>query len=255
MILAGACLALVLGHFGAAQASELQVVTSGGFAAALTALAPLFEEKTGDHLVILRGPSMGKTPDAVPARLERGEKLDVLIMVGYALGKLISEGKVVADSRVDLVRSGIGVVVRAGAPHPDIGSVAALRTALLAAKSIAWSDSASGVYIETEMLKTMGIADQVTGKGRMIPAEPVGAVVARGEAEIGFQQISELKPIKGIDLLGPLPPEVQKYTVFSAGIVAGSAHAPEAARLIGFLASQAAWPADIDSGLEPIKRP
>lgn len=128
----------------------------------------------------------------------------------------------------------------------------ALRRTLLAAKSIAYSDSASGVYIQNETLKRLGIAEQVAGKARMIPAEPVGAVVARGEAEIGFQQISELRPIKGIDLVGPLPPEVQQVTVFSAGIVSNSQE-PEAARaLIRFLASPAAAPAITESGMEPI---
>ncbi len=126
-------------------------------------------------------------------------------MVGYALGDLVKQGKVVADSRVDLAESGIGVVVRAGAPKPDISTVDALKRALLAAKSVAYSDSASGVYISHEMFKKMGIEAEMAGKARMIPAEPVGAVVARGEAEIGFQQISELKPIKGIELVGPAP--------------------------------------------------
>ncbi len=235
-----------------ARAADLSVVSSGGFAAAYKALGPVFEQKTGDKLTIGWGPSMGDTPDAVPARLKRGEKIDVVIMVGYALGGLVKDGKVIADSRVDLARSGIGVVVRQGAPHPDISSVEALKKALLAAKSIAYSDSASGVYIENEMFKKMGIADQVAGKARMIPAEPVGGVVARGDAEIGFQQISELKPIKGIDLLGPLPAEVQKYTVFSGGIVTGSAQPKGAAALLAFLASPEARPAVVDSGLEPM---
>ena len=116
-------------------------------------------------------------------------------------------------------------------PKPDMSSVDALRRALLEAKSIACSESASGVYVSTELFKRLGIADQVAGKSRMIPAEPVGAVVARGEAEIGFQQVSELKPIAGIDLVGPLPPELQKVTIFSAGIVVG-AREPEAARAL-----------------------
>lgn len=195
---------------------------------------------------------MGATVDAVPARLARGEPIDVLIMVGYALGQLVEQGKVAADSRSDLARSGIGVVVRAGAPKPDISSVDALRHALLAANSIAYSDSASGVYIRDEMFKRMDIMEQMAGKARMIPAEPVGAVVARGEAEIGFQQISELKPIAGIVLVGPLPPEVQQITVFSAGVAAGSRE-PEAARaLIRFLTSTAAAPAIVESGMEPM---
>lgn len=236
---------------GAAQAAEIRVVSSGGFAAAYRALAPEFERQTGHTLVTGWGPSMGDTPNAVPARLARGEPVDVVIMVGYALGKLVEQGKVPADSRVDLARSVIGVVVRQGAPAPDIGTVDALRQALLAAKSIAYSDSASGVYIENEMFRRMGIADQMKGKARMIPAEPVGEVVARGDAEIGFQQVSELRPIKGIHLVGPLPAEVQQVTMFSAGVIASSQE-PDAARaLIRFLASPLAGPAIVASGMEP----
>ncbi len=237
---------------GAAQAAEIRVVSSGGFAAAFRALAPAFEQATGHTLVTGWGPSMGQTVDAVPARLARGEPIDVLIMVGDALGHLVEQGTVDADSRADLARSAIGVVVRAGAPRPDIGSADALRRALLAAGSIAYSDSASGVYIEREMLPRLGIAEQVAGRARMIPAEPVGAVVARGDAEIGFQQISELRPIPGIDLVGPLPPELQRVTVFSAGVLARSRE-PDAARaLIRFLTSPAAAGAIVDSGMEPM---
>ena len=245
-------LAGILFLAGAVHAAEIRVVSSGGFAAAYRALAPGFEHATGDTLVTEWGPSMGNTVNAVPARLRRGEPIDVVIMVGYALGDLVKQGKVVADSRANLARSGIGAAVRAGASKPDIGSVDALRRTLLAAKSIAYSDSASGVYIQDVLFKRLGIADQVAGKARMIPAEPVGEVVARGEAEIGFQQISELKPIPGIELVGPLPPEAQKYTIFSAGIVTGSKE-PEAARaLVKFLASPAAAPAIKESGMEPM---
>ena len=236
----------------AVQAAEVRVVSSGGFAAAYRVLGPEFERQTGHTLITAWGPSMGTTVDAVPARLARGEPIDVLIMVGYALGQLVEQGKVAADSRSDLARSGIGVVVRAGASKPDISSVDALRHALLAANSIAYSDSASGVYIRDEMFKRMGIAERMAGKARMIPAEPVGAVVARGDVEIGFQQISELKPIAGIVLVGPLPPEVQQITVFSAGVAAGSRE-PEAARaLIRFLTSTAAAAAIVESGMEPM---
>jgi len=238
--------------FSAAHATEVRVVSSGGFAQAYKTLAPQFERATGDVLIAGWGPSMGDTKDAVPQRLARGEPIDVVIMVGYALGDLIKQGKVLPDSRVDLAESGIGVVVKAGAPHPDVSSAEGLKRALLAAKSIAYSDSASGVYISTEMFKKMGIADEMATKARMIPAEPVAAVVARGEAEIGFQQISELKPIKGIDLLGPLPPELQQMTIFSAAIVAGSKE-PDAARaLIAFLGSPEAAPAITESGLDPM---
>jgi molybdate transport system substrate-binding protein len=237
---------------GIAIAADIKVVSSGGFAAAYRVLAPIFEHTTGNHLVTSWGPSMGNTPDAVPQRIQRNEPIDVVIMVGSALSKLVEQGKVVADSRVDLARSLIGVAVRAGAPRPDISSVDALKRTLLSARSIAYSDSASGVYISSELFQRLGIANKVAGKSRMIPAEPVGLVIARGEAEIGFQQISELKPIVGIDLLGPLPCDVQKVTIFSAGIVAGAEEPDAGKALIAFLASPAAAKAIMDSGLEPI---
>ena len=252
--------ALTLGLAGflfvaaSAEADELRVVSSGGFAAAYRALAPEFEHESGVTLVSQWGPSMGNTPQAVPARFARGEQIDVVIMVGDALGNLATQGKVVADSCVELARSGIGVAVREGAPKPDIGSVEALKRALLAAKSIAYSDSASGVYISSEMFQRLGVADALAGKARMIPAEPVGAVVARGEAELGFQQMSELKPIPGIDIVGPLPSELQRMTIFSAGIVTDSSKPEEAKALIAFLASPAAAAAIRESGMEPMGR-
>jgi molybdate transport system substrate-binding protein len=244
--------ALLLLFAGAGQSAVVTVVSSGGFAAAYRALAPVFERTTGNTLVTSWGPSMGNTPDAVPARLQRGESIDVVIMVGNALSDLIKKGQIVADSRVDLAGSSIGVAVRAGAPRPDISSVDALKRTLVAAKSIAYSDSASGVYVSTELFKRLGIADQVAAKSRMIPAEPVGAVVARGEAEIGFQQVSELKPITGIDLVGPLPPELQKITIFSAAVVAGAREPAAAKALIDFLSSTSAAAAIRESGLEPM---
>jgi molybdate transport system substrate-binding protein len=248
-------LALVVLFSATTRAADIHVVSSGGFAAAYKALAPEFEQTTANHLIIGWGPSMGNTTNAVPQRLARNEPIDVVIMVGSALGKLVEEGKIIPDSRVDLASSAIGMAIRSGSPKPDISTVDSLRSALLNAKSIAYSDSASGVYISTELFRRLGIADQVTGKSRMIPAEPVASVVARGEAEIGFQQISELKPIQGIEVVGPLPDDVQKITIFSAGIVTGSKD-PEAAKsLITFLASPAATQAIIASGLEPIKQP
>ena len=244
--------AFVLLLSGTARAADIHVVSSGGFAAAYRTLAPQFEQTTGNHLIIGWGPSMGNTTDAVPQRLARHEPIDVVIMVGSALGKLIDEGKIIPDSRVDLARSAIGIAIRSGAPKPDISTLDSLRTALLNAKSIAYSDSASGVYVSTELFRRLGIADQVTGKSRMIPAEPVGLVVARGEAEIGFQQISELKPIPGIELVGPLPDELQKITIFSAGIVTGSKDPETARSLISFLSSPSATQAITATGLDPI---
>ena len=250
-----AVIALLLSVSALTRAADIRVVSSGGFAAAYRTLAPQFEQTTGNHLITGWGPSIGNTTDAVPQRLARNEPIDVVIMVGPALGKFVDEGKIIPDSRVDLARSAIGIAVRSGSPKPDISTVDSLRSTLLNAKSIAYSDSASGVYVSTELFRRLGIFDQLTGKSRMIPAEPVGLVVARGEAEIGFQQISELKPISGIELVGPLPDQVQKITIFSAGIVTGSKE-PEAAKsLIAFLSSPSATQAIIASGMEPVTRP
>ena len=237
---------------GSASAAEVKVMISGGLTAAYKALIPEYERATGNTVVTAYGPSMGTTQNAIPVRLERGEPVDVLILVGYALDDLIKKGKAVADSRTDLVRSPIGIAVKAGAPKPDISSVDALTHALKAAKTIAYSDSASGVYVGTELFSRLGIAEEMKGKARQIPATPVGEIVAHGDAEIGFQQISELKPVEGIDIVGPLPAEVQKITVFSAGVSTTSKE-PDAARsLIKFLGSPQAAPVLIKSGLDPI---
>jgi molybdate transport system substrate-binding protein len=250
--------ALALGFFSVlwltnvANAAELRVMISGGLTAAYNELVPNFERMTGHTVITSYGPSMGTTVNAIPVRLDRGEPADVLIMVGYALDDLAKKGKVAADSRVELVKSPIGIAVKTGAPKPDISSADAVKQALLAAKSVAYSDSASGVYVSTEMFQRLGISDAMKGKARQIPAEPVAGVVARGDAEIGLQQISEMRPVKGVDIVGPLPPELQKITVFSAGIATG-AKEPEAGReLIKYLTSAAARDAIINSGMEPI---
>jgi molybdate transport system substrate-binding protein len=236
---------------GATCAEEIKVMTSGAFTAAYLELILEFQRTTHHKIVTAYGASMGNAPDSIPSRLERGEPVDVVIMAADALDQLIKQAKVVPGSRVDLVRSSIGMAVRAGASKPDISTVDALKRTLLQAKSIAYSASASGVYLSQEMFQRLGIADQIRGKCRRIASEPVGAVVARGDAEIGFQQISELLPVPGIAYVGPLPPEVQKVTVFSAGVALG-AKQPDAARaLIKFLASPAALPAIKKSGLEP----
>ena len=224
---------------------------SGGLAAAYKALVPEFERATGHTVLTARGPSMGTTQNAIPVRLERGEPADVLIMVGYALDDLAKQGKVVADSRVDLVKSPIGIAVKSGAPKPDIFSAERSSARCWRRRSVAYSDSASGVYVSTEMFPKLGIADDMKGKARAIPAEPVAEVVARGEAEIGFQQISELLPVAGVDMVGPLPPELQKITVFSAGIATVSKEPDAGKALIKFLASPAAVPM-IKTGMEPI---
>jgi molybdate transport system substrate-binding protein len=240
--------ALALGLFSAlllssaAAAAEVRVMISGGLTAAYNALVPEFERATGHKVLTAYGPSMGTTTNAIPVRLERG----------YALGDLVKQGKVAADSRVDLVKSPIGVAVKSGAPKPDISSADGIKRALLAAKTIAYSDSASGVYVSTEMFDKLGITEAMKDKARKIPATPVGEIVARGEAEIGFQQISELKPVAGIDIVGPLPDDLQKITVFSAGIATVSKEPDAGTALIKFLASPAARDTIVKSGMDPI---
>jgi molybdate transport system substrate-binding protein len=237
---------------GAASAAEVRVMISGGLTAAYKALVPEFERATGHKVLTAYGPSMGTTTNAIPVRLERGEAADVLIMVGYALDDLTKQGKVISDSRVDLVKSPIGIAVKSGSPKPDISNADAVKRMLLAAKTIAYSDSASGVYVSTEMFDKLGIRDAMKDKARKIPATPVGEIVAHGEAEIGFQQISELRPVEGIDIVGPLPDELQKITVFSAGIATVSKEPDAGKALIKFLASPAARPEIVKSGMDPI---
>ena len=236
-----------------AQATEVKVMISGGFSAAFQSLVPDFEKASGHHVVTIKGPSMGETPEAIPNRLARGEAADVVIMVAGAVDDLAKANKVVPGSRVDLAVSKIAMAVPLGAPPPDISTVDAFKRTLLAAKSIAYSDSASGVYLSTVLFPRLGIADQIKGKSKMIPAEPVGAVVARGDAQIGFQQVSELQPFAGkVTLVGPIPADAQKLTTFSAGLVAGSPQQTAARQLVQYLASPNAVPAILKSGMEPV---
>ena len=250
--LAASAAALVAAALLASAASaELRVATSGTFTAAYLKLKPELERATHGPVITV-ATSIGAGEDSIPRRLARGEAIDVVIVADTVLRQLIDAGLVLADSRVDLVRSTIGIAVRAGAPKPDIGSVAALRQTLLAAKSIAYSGSVSGTYVSTELFQKLGIADQMAAKSRKIERERVGAVVARGDAEIGFQQLSELLAVEGIEIVGPLPAEVQKASVFSAGVIISSQHAAAARALIQFLASPAAAGTIATTGLEPL---
>jgi molybdate transport system substrate-binding protein len=244
---------------GAASAADVRVMISAGFHGVYSELGPAFERASGHRLVTTRGPSMGDSPEAIPTRLTRGEAADVVILDGGAADELGKRGLVRADSKVELARSLIGMVVRAGAAKPDISSVEALRSTLLAAKSIAYSDSGSGTYLSTTLFPKLGIADEVAGKSRKVrgppSGEPVAAVVARGEAEIGFQQVSELIHVSGITFVGTLPAEVQPVTFFAAAL-ANTVQQPRAASaLIRFLASPEAAPAIAKAGLKPLSEP
>jgi molybdate transport system substrate-binding protein len=240
----------------AASAADVQVMISSGFHGVYSELAPAFERASGHHLITTRGPSMGDSPEAIPARLARGEAADVVILDGGAADELGKQGLVRSDSKVDFARSLIGMVVRSGAEKPDIGSVEAFRSTLLAAKSIAYSDSGSGTYLSTTLFPKLGIAEQIAGKSRKVrgppSGEPVAAVVARGETEIGFQQVSELIHVPGITFVGTIPAEVQP-AIFFAGALTRTVRQPEAASaLIRFLASPEAAPVISKAGLVPL---
>ncbi|WP_028217384.1 substrate-binding domain-containing protein [Paraburkholderia oxyphila] len=244
------CVATLVSH--AALAAELRVMTSGGFTAAYKQLGAKFTAATGNTLETILGPSMGTTPQAIPNRLDNGESADVVIMVGYALDDLIKRGKVVASSRVELADSRIGMVVRSGASKPDISTVDALRQTLLNAKSVAYSDSASGVYIERQLFSKLGIENQMKGKAKMIPRIPVASVVASGEYQIGFQQVSELLPVAGATFVGKIPESVQSVTRYAAGIPVNAPHPAEAKQLLDYLSSPDAQAVIESTGLDPI---
>lgn len=243
---------------GAGSAVEVRVMISAGYFAVYSELGPAFERTTGYRLVTTRGPSMGDSPESIPTRLARGEAADVVILDGEAADELGRRGVVRPDTKVELAGSLIGMVVRAGAAPPDIGSVEQFTRTLLAAKSIAYSDSSSGTYLSMVLFAKLGIADQVARRCRKVrgppSGEPVAAVVARGEAEIGFQQVSELIHVSGVTFVGTIPAELQPGTVYAA-VLTSTAKEPDAASaLIRFLASPRAVPAILRAGLEPLPR-
>ncbi|PRW94407.1 substrate-binding domain-containing protein [Pseudomonas fluorescens] len=242
---------VVLGTLAlSAQAEQLKVMTSGGFTAAYKLLGPQYAEQSGDTLDTILGPSMGKAPEAIPNRLARGEQADVVIMVGYALDELIKQGKVDPASRVELADSRIGLVVKEGAAKPVINTDAELKAVLSKAKSVAYSDSASGVYVEKELFKKLGMP----AKGTMIQRVPVGEQVAKGDYEVGLQQVAELLPVKGVTFVGKIPEDVQSVTRFAAGIPVNAKHPEQAKALLQFMASPEAQQEVQSTGLDSVSR-
>ncbi|MEO8257522.1 MAG: substrate-binding domain-containing protein [Acidobacteriota bacterium] len=240
---------------GPAAAADVHVMISAGFYEAYAELGPAFERASGHRLITTRGPSLGDSPEAIPARLGRGETADVVILDGGSADELTRRGWLRAGSRIDLARSQIGMVVRAGADTPRIGSVEEFRRTLLAATSIGYSDSASGTYLSTTLFGELGIADQIAGKSRKVrgppSGEPVAAVVARGELEIGFQQVSELIHVAGVTFVGPIPAELQPGFSF-AGAITTAARQPDAAlALLRFLSSPDVASTIVKAGLTP----
>jgi len=245
-------LAMVLIGAGAARpaaAAEIKVLTAGAFKQVLLALLPDFERTSG-HKVVVENDTVG----ALTKRIEGGETFDLAILTPAAVDALASKGKLVPGSRANLARVGIGVVVKEGAPKPDIGSLAAFKQALLAAKSVAYIDPAaggsSGIYV-AGLLDKLGIAAEVKPKAKLIPGGAVAEHVARGEAELGIHQISEILPVKGVTLVGPLPADIQNYTVYAAALGAQAKESDAAKALLKALSGPAAAEVLKSKGMEP----
>lgn len=234
------------------QAKELTVMISGGFMAAWETLAPQFEAQKGYKIHTISGPSMGNTPQAIPARLARGEKADVVIMVGDALKDLEKRGWIQSGSRVELADSVIGAVIKKGVPTVSIKNDDELRTVLLDAPSIAYSDSASGRYISSQLFRKLGIEQQVKNKAYKVERIPVASLVAKGKYSIGFQQVSELLPVKGVTFIGELPDNMQYTTRFAGAVVSHSAYNDGATQLLAYLSSPDVQPVVRSTGLHSV---
>jgi molybdate transport system substrate-binding protein len=231
---------------GMANGAEIKVVSTQATQEAYLELVAQFEKASGHKVTTVFTGTLN-----VQKRLADGEPYDLIIMASPAIDDQIRLGKAVAGSRVDFAKSGTGLAVRKGAAKPDISSADALKKTLLAAKSIGYSTGPSGLYM-LSVFEKLGVADQVKGKLRQTPSGVfVGTLIANGEAEIGFQQVSELVHFPGIDYVGPLPGDLQRMTMFSAGIHAGAKQPDAAKALVKFITSPAAASVIKKHGLEP----
>ncbi|MFW5331347.1 substrate-binding domain-containing protein [Hydrogenophaga sp. ZJX-1] len=228
------------------MASPIRIISSMATKQVLADLIALYQQAHPDTVIELE--SVGGVDAA--KRVRAGEAFDIVALASNAVDQLTADGKVVAGSKVDVVRSGVALAVRSGAPHPDIGSEAAVKQAVLAAPTLGYSTGPSGVQL-AKLFERWGIADQI--KDRIVtapPGVPVGSLVAKGEVALGFQQLSELMSLEGIDVLGPLPAQIQIITTFSAGLATTSTQ-PEAVRaLLAFWVSPATEPTKQRNGME-----
>jgi molybdate transport system substrate-binding protein len=229
--------ASVGGSDNAASAADIKVLTAGAMRAVVVALLPEFENRTGNKVTVDNA-----TAGSLAQRIGEGEAFDVALITPAVIDHLVNDGKIVAGTRIDIAKVGMGVVVKEGAAAPDITTVDAFKRMLLAAKSVAYIDpnsgGSSGIYFD-KLLDRLGIGDQVRAKARLKRGGYVAELIASGEAEVGVHQISEIVPVKGVVLVGPLPAEIQHATVYSAGIGAGARDASAARALIEYLAGPA----------------
>jgi molybdate transport system substrate-binding protein len=231
---------------GAANAAEIKVLSTQATEQAYRELAPQFEKASGHKLTTIFTGTLD-----VQKRIAAGEAYDIILMAGPAIDAFIKAGTIVPGSRIDIARSGVGVAVKAGAPKPDISTTEAVKKTLLAAKSIGYSTGPSGVYL-TGLFQRLGVADAIKSKLKQTPTGVfVGNIVASGEAEIGFQQVSELAHFEGVDFVGPLPADIQEITVFSAGLQVGGKEAEAAKAWLKFLTAPAHAAAFTSRGLTP----
>ncbi|KVE10148.1 substrate-binding domain-containing protein [Burkholderia anthina] len=237
----------------AAHADDIRVLATGALHGAFEQLVPMFEKSSGHRLEIAWGPSYGTSPEALPMRLRNGEQVDICFMIKPALQQEVDAGRFDRASLSDIAASGIGVAVRKGLAVPDVSTDDALRRALLSARSVAFSEGASGTYIVGTLFKRLGIAEQMKSKSVLIRGkELVGAALARGDAELGLQQISELKVTPGIEFAGPLPADVQKTSVISAAIAVHAQAADASRAFAAFLKTAPATAVLHETGLDPL---
>jgi len=241
--------AVVLSHSADVGAAEIKVLHGGAFTQLVEAVVPEFQRQTGHKVTTQR-----ETVGALQKRIEGGEAFDLAILTPAAVDDLAKKGKITAGSRVNLVQVGVGVVVKEGAPRPDVSTVDAFKRALVAAKSVAYIDpqagGSSGIYV-AGLLEKLGVANEVKPKAVLIHGGAVAEHVAKGEAELGIHQISEILPVKGITLVGALPKEIQNYTIYAAGIAANSANVDVVKALIRAFGDAKAVAAMKQKGMEP----
>jgi len=254
----GAVVALPAASFAQGQGQviaqgpvQVKVIMSGGFAAAFQEIQPEFEKATGIKVAVTRGPSQGTGPDTIGAQLRRGVPADVVIMSREGLNDLIAENRIVSGSDVNLGQTPLGMSVRTGAPKPDISTVEAFKQTMLHAKSVTFPSSTTGIYLVKKLFPQLGIFNAMVGKTTNTGV----AAVAKGDAEMAVQPVSELLHVPGTQFVGTLPAEIQYVSIFSAAMVKGSKQPQEAKELIVFLGSEKARTAAKKSGMEPNEVP